>query len=122
MALVYRVEHPSDGVGPYSYRWWGVTDLYQELCQHRHNNGRPGPTNDILGWNDWSCTGYRFGFLLLSDLRMWFDNCLRELRKYKFVVAVYEADDDNIMLGTMQVAFEYDSARRIGVISWEEVF
>jgi hypothetical protein len=101
MPLIYRVQHPESGYGPYwhqIYEYW-----HGPVTLHRH----PDALDDVDGWKDKNNKfEYIFGFSSLEQLDAWFTAAeQRRLRKHDFVVCVLDVSAFDILVGRSQVAF-----------------
>jgi hypothetical protein len=108
--LVYRIEHPSDGKGPYSgrsdYEKEGVQDWldgdFEELHQAHDPFSTPHPlVNEIDGFE----RGDLCGCESLDKLRDWFKGFLDSLHDCGFVVVTYEVPAEHVHTDGLQVCF-----------------
>lgn len=120
--LVWRYEHPSDGLGPYvlSTDGWGETvkDLKRRKlsallrdkhgCSYKH----PGPYSDGLvppNWDSRVC-----GCASLEALRKWFWGFNKKLLEAGYEVRVYETKRPvRVSTRTKQTVFNKAKSRRI---------
>lgn len=123
--LVYRVENAAGG-GPYqgNLQWHPSSE---------NSRSHPGPYSDKLLaphwgqlWTHRRDETYSFGFMSLDALLEWFyDPSWREhAEAMGYAIAVYEIDPEaeidgflGVYLGTTQLVFRKDRARRASTIS-----
>ena len=114
--LVYRVED-SNGTGP--YRNWMSIGVYLKYKHAKLTERTPTPPEDGMSvFDDAYCSGstndYRFGFDSIEALKNWFDEEDRvKLSDDCFVCSVFEIDDDQVMMGGKQLAFNLIKAEKI---------
>lgn len=107
MFVIYRIEHKTDGYGPYNgvvfHRWKND----RSHCEPRN----PSPWDDELIGEHWPCLKkqheYRFGFESIEQLKAWFDaDELERMFSLGFeIVAVKSYKCQRIILGQKQVIF-----------------
>ena len=114
--LVYRVED-SNGVGP--YRNWMSIGVFLKYKHAKLTERTPTPTEDGMSvFDDAYCSGstndYRFGFDSIEALKNWFDDEDRvKLSDDCFMCSVFEIDDDRVIMGAKQLAFDLLKAEKI---------
>lgn len=102
--IVYRVEHPLDGGGPY-LGGWGFEDLKWD-----HNNDEhPGPRQEGLRIGDDDLCAMSS----MDKLIAWFDGWWDRLSEAGFHVAEYEAPKAYVKEGKRQLIFNKHMATLI---------
>jgi len=128
--LVYRVEYPKDGLGPYrgSLRHNGVeytkdelqdlSSLSSVLCtKHDSSNGHPA-----IGIDFCTVSFSKAFFCCFTDIRSlkdWFRGYRASLRRIGFRVGVYEISNTFVQYGDSQrqAIFVRDEAKLIKTVS-----
>lgn len=129
MIEIFRLEHRDTRKGPFQTNTPFMQDLAHKAT---HAEGLKTPYQDGLGLADipWI---YVFGAPSLDALKRWVllgadagenQYIVQTLHAEGFVVAQYLVEDDYYLMGrsTLQVAFDAGSARREGLVSYEDVF
>lgn len=105
MPLVYRIEHPSDGKGPYTTNY--PYDDEDMKWDHKPANNHPNPWADSMSIEikkDQYC-----GFTSLDFLYAWFKGYLTNLHNNGFIIKVYDNKEPftelNSSTATGQVVF-----------------
>lgn len=107
--LVYRFEHPKDGLGPYTsvYANNQLWDMKLEHSQWLYEH--PNPLIDMKhNIKDNECCGMNS----LKNIEKWFDGYLYALKQSGFELQIYEVQEPFYKLSekTGQVVFERESA------------
>jgi len=88
MYTIYRIEHPTNGYGPYQSKISG-------FCYSKHpvmrKHDEQDPTRPIV--RDFIEPDEYCGFLSLQDLHRWFKGCLYDLFVAGFKIVKYEVSD-----------------------------
>ncbi|USL85104.1 hypothetical protein [Arthrobacter phage SWEP2] len=109
---VYRVEHCSNGCGPYNPR--GEAPFVWEMVDaHGNDPERPGPfaLDEFPDMFDLT-TEYIFGFHTMALLSAWFGGWEAELNECGYRIAVYRVPASAVVQGRTQCVFRLDRARR----------
>jgi hypothetical protein len=107
---VYRVEHRTDGSGPYNPRGADAPRMYR-MAQEHQDPDHPGPyEGDEFPWGFDVQDDHFFGFQSLDLLTAWFDGWLADLDRAGYRVATYKVPADAVVLGRHQCVFERDRA------------
>lgn len=118
---VYRVEHETEGYGPYlkmgTSEWSGeqYSETHEEVeglhDAHESSDDHPGPRMDGLSWE--RTQDHVFGFDSRKDVDKWFKGFKRKLRAAGFVVRTYETPEDDWYPGDSgkQCIFRRDLSR-----------
>ena len=137
---VYRVEHPTSGLGPYQHEGRDV-DAVVRLVDNTTDRTSCQPTARIDFPEDAWCSfcermieehegrsqldimlrgnpfrNILYGFANLVDLRRWFGDSFIRLSQEGYVIATYRVTAPGYLRGGSQVAFHTDFARRTGVV------
>ena len=107
---VYRVEHRTDGSGPYNPRGADAPRMFRMAEEHQDEN-HPGPYEG--GEFDFPFDlrdDHFFGFQSLDLLTAWFDGWLAKLDAAGYRVATYRVPADAVVLGRHQCVFERERA------------
>lgn len=119
--LVYRVEHKEYGCGPYTIREHINNDWYdKEYDEHplakianRHNSKPtvwPGPMRDNITFHaDWE--NHHFGFSSIWRLKIWFAGFLKLMKRYDFVIAVYNVPNKYVEYGDSDKQIVFDKSK-----------
>lgn len=106
--LVYRVEHPTLGLGPYysGSKFSHRDDMIEDHCDSRQH---PHPHCDTLTHFDMD--EHVCACASIESLVKWFDGYLRLLNDDGFVIRVYQVDDSTkVSKHTGQCVFyKYDA-------------
>lgn len=107
---VYRVEHKTCGIGPYS------GDVRVKYTTYKH----------LVPWRDGleDCRGYHFGFISEDTLAGWFIDSLMMLHNAEYICRVYNIKKKLVRVGRTysQCVFARDSADSNTVISLKDIF
>ena len=110
--LVYRVEHPSNGLGPYHPDTLFIQRA--DLCDD-HNFGRhkkADPLEDI--GRHFKPGKHVCALSTIERLTAWFDGWLRPLHAQGFVISVYDTFEDvKVSQATGQCVFDKTQATLI---------
>ncbi len=116
--LVYRIEHPSDGIGPYSSRNGQDTEELRDWLNgdsaelHRAHDPRSTPHPLVSEIDD-----FRIGFLCgcesIEKLRDWFRGFLDSLHDCGFVVVTYEVPEEYVHTDGLQVCFPPEHGTKV---------
>lgn len=111
---VLRVEHESDGKGPYHRggAYHCDFDLYQAKSSFppRH----PTPFAEGLQCHPvYRCRGPLYGFADRQSAISWFGPAAKELSEMGYVLAEYEVDPAAVGQGAKQVIFNPKAARKV---------
>lgn len=113
---VWRVEHPTDGVGPYHHAWDGLEELFGAHCDTTHPSAWEEALRDPSPWVKGlrrPPAGWRHGCGTSAALAEWFDGFWPGLAAAGFRVCVFEAPSTHV-LPSGQVLF----ARHARQIVW----
>lgn len=131
MVKVLRVEN-SEGIGMYACRIWdkemGSYPRYTYEMTEASNH--PNPLEDAALFPVWVELGYKnrskwnFGFVDLAQLRNWIyrQSWRDELKKYHFMISIYEVDAENFHAGDTQCIFIKKNATLIERFSFDEIY
>lgn len=111
--IIYRVEHAASGVGPYNVEDVDDDRLWDMVCAHS-DPCHPAPQSDGRFPHLELAVCHRFGFDTRHDLALWFHGWLDTLDELGFVLAVYRAPSEAVLVGDVQVAFDIERAERVG--------
>lgn len=108
---VFRIEHPTNGTGPYNEaNTRRRTIISRKLCwEHNEDRKHPDPHTDL----DYFSHGMLCGFQTFGDLKNWFKGFLGLLRWGGYRIAIYEADQSEVAFGKYQVGFSPNFAEKI---------
>lgn len=109
---VYRVEHCSNGCGPYNPRG-EAPYVWEMIDAHGNDPERPGPyaLDEFPDMFDLS-TEHIFGFHTLDLLAAWFDGWGPTLDAAGYRIAVYRVPAGAVVRGRTQCVFPRHHARR----------
>lgn len=114
--LVYRVEHPTDGTGPYGHGdapsvFYGPQKVDNWAYNSRNPILQSMSNATLVEMHGWKCC-----FESLDDLNKWFRNkaIRRWLDREGFKVAVYRVHKDSVYPDQKQSVFDPCEARRTG--------
>ncbi len=119
--LVYRIEHPDTGMGPYS-RYEGdnsMNELGQELCDtHAVSSEHPSPWDDGLqAFFLKHCSGSKcnafFGCADPESLYTWFKPFWTRLMQLGYQMEVYRVKQYKVSKSGKQIAFDIMTAKRV---------
>lgn len=113
--LIYRIEHPESGEGPYAGG---------DVCWGDHFPGserHPSPEDDSGLEDFWLRLGFderrewSFSFSSIAQLRAWFyqDSWLQAMHEAGFKLTVWEVEPGGWQLGHAQAIFRKADARKI---------
>jgi hypothetical protein len=119
---VYRVEHYDRRHGPYAASWDSMNNECQKLADVLRVTStweqHPPPDHDgILHYNH----QHHCGFASLDALFDWFEQWLEGLIECDYHIAVFEVDEDDVLIGEKQVMFKRKQHRRKQTIRLNEV-
>lgn len=112
---IYRIEHLTEGVGPYAFTPEKLADIVRlndVLNTHRCYDGDrcPVPEDDgiFAAWGDASCYKHmRYAFASLDQLFDWFQvGCVLDLLALDFVIAEYEVSESSVRKGRRHLAYD----------------
>lgn len=106
--IVYRIEHPANGVEPYNNKLADCSlDMRDEHCDKYH----PGKRDEFP--EQWLDDSYYCAFTSIELLRRWFEGWLADLADRGFVVAEYRVNDTDVLVATYQCIFVKANAAKI---------
>lgn len=111
--LVYRVEHPETGRGPYTHAAYKNVNCESYGIDGLSSKKRPMPYSDGLGY-DYEHPGHRFGFHDYRKLANWFSKEDKQnLAKHGFVCRVYSVPKKHVRLGSKQLTFDITKSKLV---------
>lgn len=118
--LVYRVEHTETKSGPYQRSFSYNTDN-MEFNQNCNYKDHPMPGSDGIFELK---PEHLFGFVSLDQLFKWFhfEDDYWDFNRKGFGISVYEVNEDHILKGCSQCAFDRTYAERIDVLNFIEEY
>lgn len=91
MYTVYRIQHKTKNVGPYTDFELQTSDWFSNMHSKHQTLNHPNLWEDKLG--DYANSDYVCGFNSLKALKSWFKGFLKKLINSDFIVAKYEVED-----------------------------
>lgn len=112
--IIYRIEHPSDGNGPYGHgEGPNVYEAPQKITAWSWN--KRNPTLNNAGNYERLSKGWKCAFSSPEDLYRWF--CNKHVRSWLisqgFIVQAYDIDEKHINHDRKQIVFNTKHARPI---------
>lgn len=112
---VLRLEHPSDGLGPYRWMHSTANRAYPDNLSITSNTGRA----PMIGVDH--PAHFKFGFANRRQAeRWWCENARREAADKGYALAVYEVPGEAVIHGDSQVAFDPEVAKLVAHIPASE--
>lgn len=103
---VFRVEHPSDGVGPYQVSTRFTSPREVALSHYKDHHGQCDmiPSPILEGHLDGEAgdfkskmVNYRSAFTSLEDLKSWFQGMGEALHHARYVISKYQMPEEDIL-------------------------
>jgi hypothetical protein len=111
--LVYRIEHPEDGLGPYRSVFSNTNKLLNMNAKHGVSSKHPVSCKDVYNKPspDENFIGY-CGFDCVFALKSWFRGYRKEMAREGFKMFVYDSSVDLTWISevTRQVIFVKENA------------
>jgi hypothetical protein len=103
--IVYRLEHSTDGCGPYNGRHkYNTQERKMNESHHIQLATHPSPEADGIAMRD----SYLCGFASLQSLRQWFKGFLKPLlaKGYQIIkIEIAPVSPNDVQIGRYQLAF-----------------
>lgn len=114
--LIYRIEHDTDGKGPYIHTGRSYTNEYQlEINLIHCDSTHPGLWSDcgtVLPFRA-RLEEYYCGFTSVTMLIEWFSDWLEIFEENGLTLVVYSCPDNDVICGEYQTAFIKKNAHLI---------